>query len=153
VDDELTAYHEAGHVYLALHCGARVMSVTIEPDQDERYGDTQVAWPTERFSARQRHELGILVALAGPVAEMIYRQEPLHPGFVAEWQADWQVAWQEAMELVPVERKRVAYLEAATQQLRVMLDEDHHWSAVASIADHLAAHHTLDEDMIAEISA
>jgi hypothetical protein len=154
MNDEITAYHEAGHVYLALHVGARVLSVTIQPDNDdqaERYGDTQVAWPSQPLSSRERREQGTLVALAGPVAEMIYRQEPFHPGMVAEWQADWQTAWQEAAELVPNERKRIGYLEAATQQLRLMLNEDHHWAAVATIADHLAAHLTLDEEMIAQI--
>ena len=39
--------------------------------------------------------------LAGPVAEMIYRGEPLHPALVAEWRHDWGQAWDEAAVVVP----------------------------------------------------
>ena len=66
---------------------------------------------------------------------------------------DRLTAWQEAAHLLLAERKRLAYLEAATQQLRLMLGENQHWSAVAAIADHLSAHLTLDEDMLAEIAS
>ncbi len=44
---EATAYREAGHVFMAIYLGARVRSVTIEPDRDDgpdRFGDTQVEW-------------------------------------------------------------------------------------------------------------
>ncbi|MCY2993984.1 MAG: hypothetical protein NTY19_39835, partial [Planctomycetota bacterium] len=44
---EATAHHEAGHVFMALYLGARVHSVTIEPDRDDgpdRFGDTRVEW-------------------------------------------------------------------------------------------------------------
>src|SRR6187401_3483723 len=96
---ELVAYHEAGHVLLAVLLGARIRSVTIEPDRDdgpERYGDTQILWPRGRWSAREQAEKDVQVALAGPVAEMIHSGDPFHPGFVAEWAADWQAAWMAA---------------------------------------------------------
>jgi hypothetical protein len=76
---EATAYHEAGHVFMASYLGARVRSVMIEPDRDDgpdRFGDTQVDWDHSRFTARELHEKSVLVALAGPVAEMIHRGEP-----------------------------------------------------------------------------
>ena len=41
---ELTAYHEAGHAFVAISVGVNVRSVTIRPDDDdgpERFGDTQ----------------------------------------------------------------------------------------------------------------
>ena len=48
---EITAYHEAGHAFIAIYVGARVRSVTIEPDWDdgpERYADIHVEWPIDR---------------------------------------------------------------------------------------------------------
>ena len=32
---EATAHHEAGHVFMAIYFGARVRSVTIEPNRDD----------------------------------------------------------------------------------------------------------------------
>jgi hypothetical protein len=31
---EISAYHEAGHAFVAIYVGARVRSVTIEPDRE-----------------------------------------------------------------------------------------------------------------------
>ena len=116
---EISAYHEAGHAFIAIYVGARVRSVTIEPDWDdgpERYADIQVEWPLDHFTERELHEKSVLVALAGPVAEMIHSGEPYHPGFVAEWAADWKLAWEAAAvsqltkvrELLPRKQKAVA---------------------------------------------
>lgn len=44
---EETAYHEAGHAFMAVFLGGQVLSLTIEPDRDdgpERFGDAQIAW-------------------------------------------------------------------------------------------------------------
>ncbi|MDG2012474.1 MAG: hypothetical protein P8J33_03155, partial [Pirellulaceae bacterium] len=100
---DIAAYHESGHALMAIQMGAQVRSITIQPDWDdgpERYADAQIAWPIDDFSQRELHEKMVLVALAGPVAEMLYRGEPLHPGFVAEWAADWKLAWEAATPLV-----------------------------------------------------
>jgi hypothetical protein len=114
---------------MAIYVGARVPCVTIEPDRDdgpERQADIQVEWPIDLFTNRERHEKSVLVALAGPVAEMLHSGEPYHPGFVAEWAADWRAAWETAAPLVPAERKRLAYLEQATAQLYRLLHRDDH---------------------------
>ena len=151
---EINAYHEAGHAFLAVYVGARVREVTIEPEPDdgpERYADIHVEWPLRRFGPRELREKSILVALAGPVAEMLYTGEPYHPGFVAEWAADWKAAWQEAEALFPDERKRLAYLEQVAAQLYRLLDEEEPWAAVAAIADHLLAHERMNGDEVAEI--
>jgi acetyl esterase/lipase len=76
---EIAAYHEAGHVFMAIYLGARVRSVTIEPDRDDgpdRFGDAQVEWDLAHFTPRELYEKSVLVALAGPVAEMIHRGAP-----------------------------------------------------------------------------
>lgn len=151
---EVNAYHEAGHAFLAVYVGARVREVTIEPEPDdgpERYADIQVEWPLRRFSPRELREKSILVALAGPVAEMLYTGEPYHPGFVAEWAADWKAAWQEAAALFPDERKRLAYLEQVAAQLYRLMDQEESWAAVAAIADHLLAHDRMEGDEVSEI--
>lgn len=150
---EATAYHEAGHALIATLLGGRVKSVTIAPDDDDgprRFGDTQVHW-RRSVSERDLHEHGIRVALAGPVAEMLYSGDPFHPGTVAEWASDWQAAWELAEPFFPDHRKRLAYLEEVTRQLHRQLDAAPHWSAVAALADHLLAHETLELEEVREI--
>ena len=139
---EISAYHEAGHAFMAIYVGARVRLVTIEPDWEDgpaRHADIQVEWPLEGFTDREFHEKSVLVALAGPVAEMIHRGESYHPGFVAEWAADWKAAWAAAAPLIPAERKRLMYLEQTAAQLYRLLDREDHWAALAAIVDNLLA--------------
>jgi ATP-dependent Zn protease len=109
---EISAYHEAGHAFTAVYEGARVRSVTIAPDWDDgpdRHADIHIEWPLRTVAERELLEKMVMVALAGPVAEMIHSGEPYHPGFVAEWAADWKVAWEAAAPLMPTDRKRLAY--------------------------------------------
>ena len=114
---QVDAYHEAGHAFMAIYLGGQVRSVTITPDNDDgpdRFGDVQVLWHHDQFTQRELCENMVRVALAGPVAEMIHRGEPLHPGFVAEWSTDWTEAWQTAAALHTDEKRRLAYLEKTT---------------------------------------
>ena len=162
---EVSAYHEAGHAFMAIYAGARVRSVTIEPDWDdgpERHADIQVEWPLDQFSDRELYEKSVLVALAGPVAEMIHSGEPFHPGFVAEWAADLKLAWEaaataqrtrtaEQQRAHRLERKRLAYLEQTTAQLYRLLEREDHWAALAAIVDNLLAHETLDGEEVEDI--
>ncbi|MGL4514916.1 MAG: hypothetical protein ACRCT8_17660 [Lacipirellulaceae bacterium] len=154
-DEVLTAYHEAGHAFVAAYAGGRVLRVTIEPDDDDdgprRFGDTQVLWRRACISDREWREKLVLVALAGPVAEMIYRGEPFHPALVAEWSADWRQASEAATPIAPDARRRTRLLEQRTAGLHGLLSDDDHWDAVGGIADHLLAHGTLDEEMFAEL--
>ncbi len=151
---ELIAYHEAGHALMALLLGGKVRQVTIEPDNDdgpERQGDTQVLWRRKRFSEKEFAQIAVQVSLAGPVAEMIYSGDPYHPGLVAEWAADWQLAWEAAAPLFPIERQRLEYLEQTSIHMYHRLRADDLWAALASLADHLLAHETLDGEQVEEI--
>lgn len=150
---ELTAYHEAGHALVAVLLGGRVRQVTIDPDNDDgprRSGDTQIRWrsgiPEQKFA-----EITVQVSLAGPVAEMIYSGEPEHPGLVPEWSADWRDAWNAAAITWPDERKRMQHLEQVSIDLYRRLNEGIYWEALASLADNLLAHETLDTEQVNEI--
>lgn len=139
---------------MAVCLGARVQSVTIEPDWDdgpERFGDAHVEWPLDRYSERELQENFVRVALAGPVAEMLYRGERWHPGGVAEWAHDWKLAWEAAGHLIALEPARLVYLEQVTIQLHQRLDRTDHWAALAAIADQLLAHDTVCGEEIDEL--
>ena len=151
---EATAYHEAGHAFMATQQGARVRSVTIDPDNDdgpERFGDTQVIGRQGRLSDRAFRERAIRVSLAGPVAEMLDTGDPYHPGLVAEWANDWQTAWELAEPLIPDHRRRLDDLEQTTGQLDPLRNAEPNWSAIASLADHLLAHETLEAEVVLDI--
>ncbi len=151
---ELIAYHEAGHALMAVLLGGKVKHVTIEPDDDDgpdRQGDTQVLWRRSGISDDEFAKIAVQVSLAGPVAEMIYSGDPYHPGLVAEWAADWREAWEAATPLHPAERQRLEYLEQISIQLYHRLKQDDLWVALASLADNLLAHETLDCEQVDEI--
>ena len=150
----VSAYHEAGHAFMAIYVGARVRCVTIEPDWDDgpaRHADIQVEWPLARFTERELQERSAQVMLAGPVAEMIHSGEPYHPGFVAEGAADWKAAWEAARPLVPQERKRLAFLGQTTVKVYRLLKQDEYWAALAAIVDNLLAHETLEGEEVDDI--
>lgn len=152
--EEVTAYHEAGHVLMAIYVGARVHSVTVDPDWDdgpERFGDAQISWPEGVFDEKTFLEKTILVALAGPVAEMIHTGDPFHPAMVGEWSGDWQQALRAASLLIKQQQARMKYLEEKTLSLYHLYRSDSYWSAIGDLVDHLLAHETLEEDMINDI--
>lgn len=151
--EEETAYHECGHAYVAHLLGATVHALTIDPDRDDgprRFGDATIHWPVGRWSDAEWRKRAISVALAGPVAEMIHRGEPLHPAFQAEWSMDWKVAWELAASLHVTEAKRLQFLEQATRDLHRLLSQDDHWCRLATLVDALLAHETLEEEQIQE---
>lgn len=150
--DEVTAWHEAGHAWAALFVGARVQSVSISPDNDDgprRFGDTTILWDRRSFPAAVLARKLSWVALAGPVAEMIYTGRRFHPGVVAEWKQDWREAIG-ALDCIRDPQKRLARLELTTIELHEAFSNDFHWSAISAIADHLLAHEILDEELLTE---
>lgn len=152
-EEEITAWHEAGHAFVGVYLGGEVESVSIDPDWDDgpqRFGDTTIRWAAGRFSERELQMNAILVALAGPVVEMIHRGDPFHPATVAEWSQDWQLAWQ-AASFVDTQKKRMQFLEQTTVDLHQTLSQDNHWSAIGAIVDNLLAHEILEGEFVHEI--
>jgi hypothetical protein len=147
----LTAYHEAGHCVLATLLGAKIENATISPDSDEgprRYGNVTITW---RSSTPV--EFQIKAVLAGPVAEMIYSQEPFHPGFKPESSQDWKTAWSLAKSKVPDQRKRLRYLEIIVSELYRQMNQEHFWSAIAAVSDLLLAHEDVGhEEIVQEVA-
>ena len=65
---EITAYHEAGHAFVALQLGARVLSMTVDPEADDdlpRHGDTEIGWPQDEFSESYFTDLISFISLDG----------------------------------------------------------------------------------------
>lgn len=151
MDDNLTAYHEAGHAIVALMLGGRVRRLTLEPEWDDgpaRYGDAQIEWAVNACSARELRLRKARTALAGPVAEMVYSGEPFHPAFVAEWRLDWEQAVLELQPLQANPQQLTAWLEETVRELHRLVRHEPVWPAVAALADELLAHETLDEEQI-----
>ncbi|MDA7527712.1 hypothetical protein N8590_01850 [bacterium] len=152
----ITAYHESGHAFVAIAVGAIVRSLSIDPDWDdgpERYGDVEIEWPSGEYKREEFYENRVLVALGGPVAEMIYTGDPFHPAMVPEWKVDWENAWENASRLHKLTKRRMQYLEAKAVELHQILSRDINWSALAVIADNLLAHEILEREQLEEILA
>lgn len=151
---DVTAYHESGHAFVAIAVGAVVHSLSIDPDWDDgpqRYGDVEIEWSAGKYNRQEYIENRVLVALAGPVAEMIYTGDPFHPAMVPEWKVDWENAWSNASEVHAEPQKRMKFLELKSAELYRILSRDINWSAIAVIADHLLAHETLEREQLEEI--
>jgi hypothetical protein len=151
VAPEMVAYHEAGHVVMAYYLGGTIEQVTILPENDSgprRDGDVRVVWRSSKMATADLHRRSLLVALAGPVAEMIYTGQPYHPGFVAAWKFDWQAAWNHGAAMMREERGRLTLMEQTTAELHQFCSRDDIWQAIAVLADELTSHETLDEQQI-----
>lgn len=150
---EITAWHESGHAFMAVHLGGEVLSLSIDPDFDDgpkRFGDVQIQWRGGRYSSRQMARNEILVALAGPVTEMIHRGDPFHPATVAEWSHDWQMAWK-AAGFLKSDQEKMRFLERTTVELHQTLSQDNHWAGIGALVDHLLAYEILEGETVHEI--
>jgi ATP-dependent Zn protease len=149
LEEELTAWHEAGHAMMAVLCGGEIERVTIEPPDDDgpaRFGDTVTRW--RGLSNRQLVEAEIRVSLAGPIAEMIYRGERAVES-VPEWAADWNSAREAAMSLCTNQTTAKRLLKSVVDEIYDLMDSANTWAAVSAIADDLLAHETLDHEQVA----
>lgn len=135
---------------MAAELGGRVVSVTLDPEPPDdgpaREGEVVVEWPNGR-SARS----DVLVALAGPVAEMIFRDGEPDPSIVTAWSADYAQA-RAALRLLKLSKAEEAKLfQASVSELERMLSRDDIWTVVADVADALVAHEHMDVDLIDDV--
>ncbi len=152
--EETTAFHEAGHAFAAVVVGARVVSVTIDPDASDlpdRYGDTEVAWSRSEFTDREFAEKFALVSLAGPVAEMVMTGNPWHPATLPEWAGDWNQAMQCAQQLFDTEQACIQFLEQIAIETHQVFSRNDIWPFIGAIVDDLVAHETLEGERVHEI--
>lgn len=153
-DETLTAYHEAGHAVIGYVLGGQIESVGMYAEADEwlpeRFGDCHVNWGRVDANADWQVQREVLTILAGPVAEMTYREERVHPMEVPEWQHDWHWAWQRGERMIADPARRAALLEMIIIFLHRHINQDHCWAAIAAVADELLAHEYLDADQLAD---
>ena len=142
-DLERTNYHEAGHCVMAIVCGATVERATIAPEEDGYHGLVDIHWASDA----RRIDL-LSVALAGPVAEMIYRGEPYHPGGVPEWAHDWGQAWKLCRPRMRNDADCMKYLENLTSKLYRQFSDQRWWGAISAVRDLLDAHEELEHEDI-----
>lgn len=153
------AYHEAGHGLVATLLGARVQLLTLEPQDDApdglaREGDSHIEWPMAEMSLSDLSERSLLVALAGPAAEVLYTGEERNPALVPEWAADWREALAQVSNLVYASpQHRTLYLQERWAQVSQLLSDERHWAALAALATELDAHESLEHNQVEEILA
>ena len=155
------AWHEAGHALAALFLGGVVREVTLESERDGLAGHAAVEWPAGADVGEAGARRMAAVALAGPVAELVFRGEDVldDPDAVAAWRADWDEAerWLgealarsgETAESRNAER-REELRRAILRELHGWFDESEGYERLARVADALDAHETLDAALFAE---
>ena len=150
-EEELTAWHESGHAFMAVLCGGTLDRVSVEPPNDDgpdRFGDTIVRW--QNVSSRQIPLLEIKVSLSGPIAESIYRGDSQLVQIDQEWLWDWNMATVAATQIVATEQIN-QLLSSIAKETWQLFDGTNPWSAISAIADELSAHGTLEHHQVSEI--
>ena len=154
-DDEIwTAYHESGHAVIGYALGGQVGSIQLGGDADdwlpERFGDCRISWGRVDPNVDWQRQREVLTILAGPVAEMVYRDEPLHPAHYGPWLSDWQMAWMLSETLVPDPARRTEMLGQLILQLHRHIKNEPCWPAIAALSDELTVHEFLEAEQIEE---
>jgi hypothetical protein len=144
------AWHEAGHALVAHLHGGLVREVTLESDRDDHDGHVAIEWPPAPPPEEARRFA--TVALAGPVAELVFRGEDLleDPDVLSAWRGDWDEAETQLARLHadPAEREKTR--RAILRELHAWFDEARNHETLARLADALDAHVTLDEALFLE---
>lgn len=143
---DAACWHEAGHAYIAHLLGGRVQEVSIESELDDHEGHTAIAWDAGPGLAR----CSALVALAGPVAELLYREAEPAPAELRAWRGDWAEAEARCAELEADPSARPGLLHTLIGELVATLEDPGHWERMARVADGLHAHGTLDESLFGD---
>lgn len=147
---ETAAYHEAGHAVVASILGGQVVSVSIESESTDVDGDAVVAWDRGGRNERALALDEIRVALAGPIAEMVYAGEYDYLRIRAEHAVDWQIALSCLRSLSLTTEREAAVLQGTVAELYQTIRQDHVWSSIGDVADLLAVHGTVEGSLVRE---
>lgn len=151
------AWHEAGHALAAHLLGGRVREVTLESEREGTEGHVSVEW--DRGSMQDEARRSAAVALAGPVAELVYRAATGDPGGQdlledAEALSTWRGDWDEARGQLERLHRDPDRVERARRELLAELygrfEDARGYEQLARLADALDAHDTLDEGLFLE---
>lgn len=145
------AWHEAGHALAAHLLGGLVREVSLESDFADHDGHVVVEWSS--LSADELARCSATVALAGPVAELIFQGEGVleDPEALSAWRADWDEAEAQLERLHANPKARDKARLEILAELRIHFDDLRTHEALARVADALDAHETLDEALFAEL--
>lgn len=160
-EDTLTAYHEAGHAVVGYFLGGDIEQIQLSGFEEDtlprRFGECRVRWMAVAGSKTEgqdwQRQREILTILAGPVAEMIYRGEAIHPALDGPSQGDWAQAWELGRAILPDPPRRTQFLEQLTATLYQAISQDSWWAAIAAVSDELLAHELLDKQQAEETLA
>ena len=152
--DEITAWHEAGHSVVAVMLGGVVDTVSVEVPDGEAAGVTGVFWgnASDASDARSQAFNDIHVALAGPIAEMIFVGDYDYLRIKQEHAVDWEIVATavERLGLDAIAAKKL--LASIATGLYQRLREDAVWSAVADVAERLELDGTIDGDTVNDLA-
>ena len=139
-------WHEAAHAVVARWQGGVVRFVTIESERDDHVGHTEVAWVG--FDERERARRSAMVALAGPVAEMLETDvDPEDVHVLTTWRGDWADASECLVSLAPSARERERLRASMIREIAAFLSDPGVRERLARVVDALDAHETLDETL------
>ena len=158
------ARHVAGHATIAMAAGVDVELLSIEDRTDftvdrdgARFIDKGTMlhipyhWPTELFKQSKFAETLIRIALAGPCAEMVHRDEPCSVDTIQEDDVDWQQAWNTAKRLWSDENRRLKYLALEIQRVERFLQHDQYLATVGQLVQELLHYGTLSGKQVRDV--
>ncbi len=121
--------------------------VTIESERDDTEGHVAVEW--QRAAPAEEARRFATVALAGPVAELVFRGEDVleDPEALSAWRGDWDEAEAQLARLHRGMEERDKARFAILRELHEFFDGAENYERLARLADALDAHVTLDETL------
>ena len=144
------AWHEAGHALVAHWLGGRVVSLSLEVDDDGFDGRASVEW--RRLAADEISDRSGRVALGGPLAELVFQGDvdPTDAATVSAWEDDWREVQRCAEQLDADPAARERRIQSWVREVQERFEDLRAQETLARIADALDAHGTLDETLFEE---
>jgi hypothetical protein len=143
-----TAYHEAGHAFMAWFLRVGLKKVTIVPREGsagrchhEKLLRGKHPEVDDSNPARLRKEKLIMVALAGPIAQQLYNPRSYRRHHAMR---DHQTAAEVVENLSRSSEEANAYIEWLQIRTKDRLREPANWGAVQALANELLRRSTLE---------